>query len=400
MIEKIVVDYDYRDSTFDKFAKNYPMFGFFDLPVHDFNKELFKKLKREGVEIKMISHKENCNIKRKLNYIEKNIEDLDLVFHDTFRLAMDLKESEWKIEYRKAIRDMIHSKFLNKSHFLDKEINYASKQNVGKIAKKHNIPAPKSWTIDEYFNSDISLPIVLKKNESTCGSGIYFIEKEKQIMKFFNEKLYDGKIIECLPCPKKEDYEVQEFIECPSNHFTQYRIFTLGDGTILGSVLNVSRDRKDESERKAEPGPFGPGKSYYGCVDSPLYLGLKSIVSNRTRGGYQIALDPNEESKYISNYDKDILADHGYEHNKTPKLNPKFKKLAKRLAKTFSKYGIVYAGQDWIQDKKGNFYFLEINPSPAMDMFNTLYNYGNGDVDSSIKIATEKLANAIRDYNN
>ena len=347
----------------------------------------------------MISHDENANTKRKLNYMERSIEDADLVFHDTFRFAMDLKESEWKIEYRKAIRDMIHSKFLNKSHFLDKELNYASKQNAIKIAKKYNFPVPKSWTIDEYFDLDMPLPVVLKKNESACGSGVYFIEKKKQIKKFFNEKLYDGKIIECLPCPKREDFEVQEFIECPSNHFTQYRIFVLGDGTILGSVLNVSRNRKDENKVKSEEGPFGPGKSYFNCVDSPLYLGIRSIISNHANGGYQIPFDRNERTKHILSYYDEVLAEHGYKDQIDPKLNPKLKNLAKRLAKKFSKYGVLYCGQDWMQNKKGDFYFLEINPSPATDMFNALYNYGWGDSNSSADIAAEKLAETIRNYN-
>ena len=399
MIDKIVVSYDYRDRAYNRFAKKYnPFFAFIDLPAHYFNKRLFENLKKLDIEIKIVTHDENSNIKRKLDYMEKSIEKSDLVFYDTFRLAMDLDESEWKIEYRKAIRDMIYSKFLKKSHFLDKELNYASKQNARKIAEKHKIPTPTSCTIDEYLDSDMKLPVVLKENESTGGSGIYFIEKKKQIRKFFNEKLYDGKIIECLSCPKRGDYEVQEFIECPSNHFTQYRVFALGDGTILGSVLNVSRNTKDENEIKSEKGPFGPGKSYFNCIDSPLYLGLRSIISNHANGAFQIPFDRNEKTKHVPMYFMNVIADHGYKNPKNPKLNIKLKSLVKKTAKVFSKYGVLFSGQDWIQDTKGKFYFLEINPSPAMNMFNILYNLDNGNSYTAREIATKILANAIRNY--
>lgn len=49
----------------------------------------------------------------------------------------------------------------------------------------------------------------------------------------------------------------------------------------------------------------------------------------------------------------------------------------------FQEYGVQYAGQDWLQDEDGEFHFLEINSGPGLEIFNTLYNRGEGDEETA-----------------
>lgn len=172
----------------------------------------------------------------------------------------------------------------------------------------------------------------------------------------------------------------------------------MGDGTIVGAVMSVSGNRKDELERTSEPGPFLAGCSIYDNVDSPLYMDCLKVVSNHAQGGSQIAFNANGDSKPLSEKDREVLFDHGYNPESRLKLHPKLTKLAGNVAKEFSKFGVAYSGQDWMQDQQGNFHFIELNAGPGMEIFNTLYNRGEGDDKTAMAIGSRKLAEALKDY--
>ena len=108
-------------------------------------------------------------------------------------------------------------------------------------------------------------------------------------------------------------------------------------------------------------------------------------------------MTPASESKVASDYEKEILAEHGINPN-VPQLPVRLEAMAKKVAKTFAQHGLLYTGQDWLQDRKGNFYFLEVNSGPGLEIFNTLYNFGRGDETTAMRIGTRKLAEALRDY--
>lgn len=81
--------------------------------------------------------------------------------------------------------------------------------------------------------------------------------------------------------PSFRDYQVQEFINSPSDYFTQYRLFTFGDVQILGGVLNVSANKKSEAERDLQSGPLMPGKNFsQGGIQIPLNISINSRPLN------------------------------------------------------------------------------------------------------------------------
>ena len=397
-VKKIVVTYDFTDETYDKFYKTEPGRMFMHLSNMNknlYSQQLFNNFASLNIEVDMLTHSANKDIPSTIIDLEKKLESADLIFHETPRIAFQIKESSWKNEYQKAIENLVHSKFLNKTHFFSNDINNTDKQNGAKIAKQAKLPLPKSCSVNDYFASNRSLPVILKLDDGSGGIGIYFIDKPEQIDTFWDINKY--RKLGRKSTPPKKDYEVQDFIKTPSNHFTHYRIFALGNGTIVGAVLNVSGNKKNELERVTEAGPFGLGSDIYNCVDSPIYLGCLEVCSNHQKGGSQIPFDANKNSKSLSNNDKDVLIAHGYDLENIT-LNPKLKELATKTAREFSKVGVLYSGQDWMQDTNGNFFFLEINPGPGLEIFNTLYNKGRGDAKSGMEIGTKKIAEALANY--
>ena len=98
-------------------------------------------------------------------------------------------------------------------------------------------------------------------------------------------------------------------------------------------------------------------------------------MSNVAQGGFQIPMNPNRESALILGTDQRILTAHNLDQYH-PQLPDALAAQATNVAKAFRQHGVVYGGQDWMQDKQGNFYFIEINEYPGMAIFNTLYSGG------------------------
>ena len=71
---------------------------------------------------------------------------------------------------------------------------------------------------------------------------------------------------------------------------------------------------------------------------------------------------------------------------------------ARAVGRELAKYGIVIAGQDWIQDKEGNFYFLEPNPDPGWNIFRTLFFGGKNTQGEYLDFAANKIADALSRY--
>ena len=398
--KKVVFTYDFTDETYMEYYGKYPELFSMHSTNRDRNKFdqlLFKNLHESGVAAEMLTHEENQDIPSTLTSLDEKLGKADMVFHVTPRIAFEKEDSIWKTDYQKSIEDLVISKFLGKSHFSSNDVNFFTKQNVRKIATPSGIPMPPSFTVEDYLASERQLPVILKRDDLSDGEGIYFIDKPEQIDRFFDQSLYSRKDVEHI-LPKRTYYlfEVQEFIETPSNHYTHYRIFTLGDGTILGAILSVSANTKDKPKRIVEPVPFVWGSI---CIDSPLYMGFIKVVSNHAQGGTQIPLNPGSDSKPLTAEDAEVLKAHGLDQTK-PTLPSDLKNLAEKAGILFSNYGALYSGQDWIQDKTGNFYFLELNHDPGLEIFNTLYNRGKGDHETAMAIGTRKLAGALKDYNN
>lgn len=400
-IKKVVVTYDFSDEPYREFMKRSDNSGldfvhYDNIGANHYDQMLFSQLALNRIQVISISYNAGDTIDNKLLEISTELESADLIFHDSPRVAYNVEDEAIREGLQKSVETLVQSRFLDKSSFLKRDSSFASKEEAKKIIEATDIPMPKSWSVDEYFTSERTLPVILKANWSSCGKGIFYFDRPEQMDIFWDMDLYQDVGVWTLSKPKKENYLVQDFIETPSNHFTHYRVFATGDGNILGAVLSVSGNRKDQMEVDSRPGPY-MGGNIYNCVDSPTYLGCKKVISNHAQGGSQIAFDANGKSKPLTDNDREVLIAHGYVPEDIT-LNPRLKQLANGVAKLFSQHGIVYAGQDWMQDKNGNFYFIELNEVPGMEIFNTLYNKDQGDDKTAMEIGTRKLAEALANY--
>ncbi|MBT6761467.1 hypothetical protein HOA92_00345 [archaeon] len=334
---------------------------------------LFPELKRLGVDVTILEHEAGESSSDAAQRFGPVFEAADLIFHESRRVAYGVGAKEWRGEYAKGIEELIQRDFLKKSHLIGSNGNpIAYKHNGSKLASDAGALIPAQWNPSEYLASDRPLPVVIKPVSMNGGSQIFFLDRAEQVATIFDDEKYKNNAF----FPPTDGFNIiQKFVETPSDHFTHYRIFTLGDGRIIGAVLHASSNKKSGLKRLAEPGPFDWGSHIYDNVKSPLYLGRFDIVSNVAQGGFQIPMNPNRESALILGTDQRILTAHNLDQYH-PQLPDALAAQATNVAKAFRQHGVVYGGQDWMQDKQGNFYFIEINEYPGMAIFNTLYSGG------------------------
>src|SRR3989338_2953048 len=338
--------------------------------IHVKDTYFFAELRTLGVEVKILDPVIAETTEQAIERFLPELEKAQLVFHQTDRVADGMGDSGWRERYQEGIERFVHDNFLYKGHLVvPNSRSYDNKTNGVRIAREAGIPIPQTRTPAQYLAAGAPLPAVVKGTQGTCGDEIFYFDLPQQVERFFGKKGWEKL---GLAPPAEDKYLIQQFILTPSDHFTHYRIFTLGDGTIVGAMLTASADRKTEVQRISEPGPFGTGSNFFTNVDSPLYLGYIGVTSNAAEERSQIPLNPNQNSARITPYEGEILAAHGLDPI-NPQLPQRLQKLAAKTARAFSRYGCAYGGQDWIQDCNDNFYFLEINRSPGMELFRTVY---------------------------
>lgn len=428
MVKKILVTYDTRLPAFRKYIRReYGMELSVDQLIkrrHEqdiFDDHLFDALSRVGVEVKIFPHDYDGNSKASLKSLESACESAEMIIHSTPKVgAFQCQNDSWREEYQQRVEDLIYSRFLNKTDFSSHTKVVTDKRSSHRIAQANGINVPETWSMEKYLSEIRTLPILFKTPHGSRAEGNLFLDREEQLKLFFDEEAN----ARCRrSSPSMDSYDAQEYINTPSNHFTHYRIFSLGDGTIIGAVLGVSGNKKDQLERKACPSNYSYedtlnedfqrkkelipqnelvailwGRPIYEHVFSPLYLGLIDVFSNHSNSGTQIALTPTSKSKVATDYEKGILTEHSINPN-MPQLPGKLEDMARQVARTFAPHGLLYTGQDWLQDRKGNFYFLEVNSGPGLEIFNTLHNFGRGNETTAMKIGAMKLAEALSEYN-
>jgi|SRR3989344_1394112 len=372
------------------------------------NKVFRIALDNEGVLVKEIQHDKG------LDSIIKQITSAEFIWHD-FNLLYRQLGTEFRKDRNaqlKKVQDIceIIKKCgkLPKSHGIRDFLNSFDKVQVVRYLAEKEIPVPKTQEVDEYLLGEKKVPIVLKFNTGTRGSNIFFVESIDQLVKYFDRDFYREGIRQSLnvdlnqydnTLPDKDDYHISEFIDSPSDHYTHFRILTFRD-QILGAVLNYSSNKKSDETRIDEP--YGKGIPGYipnwtTSKESPMYLGWKSIISNHAAGATQIPITITSESKKITSYEQVILESHGINPSK-PELPLRLYNFAKKVGIIFSKQGTSYLGQDWIMDKNGNFYCLEVNDWSGMDAFNVTHNHGNTDEREGVRVGYQILAKAIKNY--
>ena len=356
--------------------------------------------------------------------LERSVDEADLVFHDGFSLLaqhmnlIDISAKDSRIRadfyrFEKKVRELetVLYKHPEKLHSIPKTkgISPADKAFTEGSMNGNGVVTPRTWTVEEFLSSP-KYPAVLKKRSGSMGDFVFLVSGPEDMSKYFagKELLFDifhsssGGYSRSLKkeIPKKGEYVVQEHIESPGDHDSHFRVFTVKDGSVLCAVLSVSPRTKDKRmweeicTKKWGQTPsleFGLGKRY---------MWLYKPVSNSSQGGRQIALagapmtldEWNEISnpKYMDI--PSILEAHGIDPL-NPKLPEDLEERAVEAARVLGEHGIAYGGQDWITDSEGNRYFLEMNPTPGFEAFNTVY---AGDFENSVDFGIRKVAEALR----
>ncbi len=266
---------------------------------------------------------------------------------------------------------------------VDSDIFIDDDHEVYELLRNNSIPTVEHLTVNDWFN-DKFFPAVFKLNGTSQGRGIYVVDDEFQLSKMFDYHSFGVKNI----CDfKTDDFRISRFIECPSNYYTHYRVFTVGSGKILGAVLSYSGFKKSDDVRVTSDWLMDA----YDYPKSPIFLNRRDIMSNKSRGGNQIPLNLNKHSRAIINYEESILKEHGITNQELPKEINDYAITAARL---LGKKGLYVLGQDWIQDLNGDFICLEVNYQPGLEIFGTLYNNSkSSECIAAVKIASEIIDN-------
>ncbi|MCD4740726.1 hypothetical protein K8R43_06095 [archaeon] len=258
-----------------------------------------------------------------------------------------------------------------------------TKKTIRKLLKGEKITFPKSY--NNFSVEDMPVPLVLKVPNTSKGEGVFKVNEKERLKKLFDPEAEHYGIIKRKP----RDFIIQEYIDSPSEYYTHYRIFTIGNEPVLGN-LHHSTFKKKEGIKRIET------KRVHHLLnpDSPIFINSDDIRTNRSIGGKTIPLTKSEQAKKITKIQEKILREHGIDP-KNPKVPKKLLQLSKKVATTLRKKGVQYSGQDWLQDKKGKFYLLEVNDAPGMGIFGDHFKKGKGKHEEHIRIGFKHIAKRL-----
>lgn len=258
-----------------------------------------------------------------------------------------------------------------------------TKKTIRKLLKGEKVNFPKSY--NKFPVEDMPVPLVLKVPNTSKGEGVFKINEKERLERLFDPEAEHFGIAKCKP----KNFIIQEYIESPSEYYTHYRIFTIGNEPFLGN-LHHSAFKKKEGIKRIET------KRTHHLLnpDSPIFINSDDIRTNRSIGGKTIPLTKSEQAKKITKTQEKILKEHGIDP-KNPKVPKKLLQLSRKVATTLRKKGVQYSGQDWLQDKKGKFYLLEVNDSPGMDIFGDHFKKGKGKREEHIKFGFKHIAKRL-----
>ncbi|MEK6868895.1 MAG: hypothetical protein AABX74_01585 [Nanoarchaeota archaeon] len=347
--------------------------GGFSRRLFNFMRDLSLRLNELGVsfEVYRPSSTERETEREKL---EERIAGSDIIFHSKgAMLEVPVPEPRFDVNFV----DEIIRHHIQKSHTFEARDKY----QMSKAMEAAGVPIPKTMTIEEYLDSKRELPVVLKERRSTLGKGVYFINRDGLVERFFKEDKYSktpGRT------PRKKRYFVQQFIHTPGLFLSHYRIFTVGE-EILGCVLSytpVYKKALDEASKNK-------------TIDELFYtLRLRSIATN---DGIEIPLSHQPTSE-VSTARSSVLRHRGIDPENVAIPQP-LRELAQLAGRELRKCGFAYAGQDYVREGQSRFYFLEVNTFPNLDTFNTLFFDGKGSPADYRALAIGKIAEAIARYN-
>ena len=366
---------------------------------------LLPALNEVGVEVRTYKPS-GKDLEGELKHLEEEIQSADIVIHNH-----SLMRRSSSRELASRTDSLIREKYLHKAH----TTTGCDKTYIARRMEEAGIPIPMTMEVTDYLaQSDGNERVVLKAKELSLGELVLYLDRE-QVKRFFDEATCRGRGVHPKDMPKPEWFFVQEFIEAPGDRFTSYRIFTVGD-EILGGVINASGQTKSEIINRTR----WSDKRYQGLIGlfrlhrSRLFthyqhpadlFGTYPIVSNVAADGVQIPVFPFLPFRgRPTPLQKQTLEEHLIDVDKLGKGWPSsgpaslLYDRATRVGRLLTNYGMIIAGQDWIQDKKGDIYFLEANPVPGLGIFNRLYFGGMAKREVYTQGANSLIAAALMRY--
>ncbi len=249
---------------------------------------------------------------------------------------------------------------------------------------------PETYTIEEYFDAPF-FPALVKAVDGRAGIHKFLIECEDQLTIFQNWLGAKG---------EKKDWMVQEFIDCPSDHFSTFRVMILPDGKVVAASIMYG-NRKDENAFADYGRKSNDKRSLLANPRSKYYLGSRLVTSNLTvrkgpKGdnqfvdgksefssskfssskfgehephviGGRIVMNPTRQSHPVSEVERGILKAYGVKGQKLPeeivKLLPA---LARELCWEGNRVVNLVVGLDFIQSPNGRISLLEMNYRPGV----------------------------------
>ncbi len=217
------------------------------------------------------------------------------------------------------------------------------------------------------------------KKESWLETSIVGTEEYKNAKNDYNSKV--KKYLDPFDWQRlgKDFFSFQKLVECPSNHYTSYRIITSANWNVIASSLLYSQHKKSEKltltkntwlPDTVEWSSFWWRNMTDFLVDpkSRTYLWSLDVRSNIQQWGSGIVLNPWENSKKATSSERKILLVHQIDPE-NPIIPENLKKASQIIWKTIWRRRWLFVGIDFIQNKKWDFYYLETNNWPWLQSY-------------------------------
>lgn len=338
---------------------------------------LYAKLEERGVAVETYVPTQT-DVERERPNLEARVAANDIVLHSGSMVRVAGRPKRWRGFSDKAnematlMDTVIGLDNAHKSHSLGEPVD---RFDLALKLQAAGIPIPRNMTIDDYRNLERSVPVVLKSRVHYVDVDAMFIDEPEQLENYLIPASFNiGKMIAAAFQNQPKFFYVQDFVETPSDRFTTYELFTVGD-EVLGAVLYVSRFKKEQQKERD---------------------GYRLIHSQIPKRSYPIAVSHQAEDAY-TNTPLIILENHGIDPN-SRRVPTDLDALARDAGRELAKLGFVFGTQTWIQDNDGKFYFLDADPLSRTDMFNTLYLDGIGKPSEYSNLGMTKLADALVRY--
>lgn len=227
------------------------------------------------------------------------------------------------------------------------------------VTESTDVPKPRAYNNVRDIDT---LPVFLSVGDCQRGVGKYLLHSNTQLQT----------LRELSRCKNiREPFRFQEFIPCPSERYTSFRLLVSATGSILAAGLLYSTRKKSEAAVLDNTSKlrFDPSRSQaHDLLENPrskYYLQATNALSNVSAGGNIIPLMGSGITRVFTAEEQKILVAHGIAP-RDPCIPERLREHTLAINKFLSKRAGIVVGIDFIQHEKSKeYYYLESNPGPG-----------------------------------